>query len=58
MKQGVTNEDIKRFLASFDRDPKNLLALNAVTQNGIAAVALSRKEVDRINYEKVEPSDL
>jgi bleomycin hydrolase len=50
MKQSVTNEDIKRFLASFDRDPKNLLALNAVTQNGIAAVALSRKEVDRINY--------
>jgi bleomycin hydrolase len=50
MKQSVTNEDIKRFLASFDRNPKNLLALNAVTQNGIAAVALSRKEVDRINY--------
>ncbi len=50
MKQSVTNEDIKRFLASFDSDPKNLLALNAVTQNGIAAVALSRKEVDRINY--------
>ena len=50
MKQNVTNEDIKRFLVSFDRDPKNLLALNAVTQNGIAAVALSRKEIDRINY--------
>jgi bleomycin hydrolase len=50
MKQSVTNEDIKRFLASFDGDPKNLLALNAVTENGIAAVALSRKEVDRINY--------
>ena len=50
MKQSVTNEDIKRFLASFDRVPRNLLALNAVTQNGIAAVALSRKEVDRINY--------
>lgn len=50
MKQNVTNEDIKRFLASFDKAPKNLLALNAVTQNGIAEVALSRKEVDRINY--------
>ena len=50
MKQSVTNEDIKRFSVSFDRNPKNLLALNAVTQNGIAAVALSRKEVDRINY--------
>ncbi|MGD0451072.1 MAG: C1 family peptidase [Candidatus Bathyarchaeia archaeon] len=50
MKQNVTNEDIKRFSASFDSDPKNLLALNAVTRNGIADVALSRKEVDRINY--------
>jgi bleomycin hydrolase len=50
MKESLTNEDTKRFLASFDSDPKNRLALNAVTQNGIAAVALSRKEVDRINY--------
>ncbi len=50
MKESLTNEDVKRFLASFDSDPKNLLALNAVTQNGIAAVALSRKEVDRINF--------
>ena len=31
-------------------DPKNILALNAVTENGIAAVALSRKEVDRQNF--------
>jgi bleomycin hydrolase len=50
MEQSIQNEDVKRFSASFDRDPKNLLALNAVTENGIAAVALSRKEVDRINY--------
>ena len=50
MEQNVTNEDIRRFSVSFDSDPKNLLALNAVTQNGIAAVALSRKEVDRINF--------
>ena len=50
MKQTIQNEDINRFLASFDSDPKNLLALNAVTKNGIADVALSRKEVDRINY--------
>jgi bleomycin hydrolase len=50
MEQNVTNEDLRRFSVSFDRDPKNRLALNAVTQNGIAAVALSRKEVDRINY--------
>jgi bleomycin hydrolase len=50
MEKSIQNEDIKRFSAAFDRDLKNLLALNAVTENGIAAVALSRKEVDRINY--------
>jgi bleomycin hydrolase len=50
MEQNITSREIRRFLASFDRDPKNVLALNAVTENGIAAVALSRKEVDRINY--------
>jgi bleomycin hydrolase len=50
MQQTIQNEDIKRFSASFDKDPRNLLALDAVTENGIAAVALSRKEVDRINY--------
>ncbi len=50
MRKNVTSADIKRFKASFDGDPRNLLALNAVTQNGIADVALSRKEVDRINF--------
>ena len=43
-------EDIRRFSESFNKDPKNTLALNAVTENGIAAVALSRKEVDRQNF--------
>jgi bleomycin hydrolase len=42
-------EDLRRFSQSFNKDPKNILALNAVTKNGIAAVALSRKEVDRRN---------
>ncbi|MDE1856160.1 MAG: aminopeptidase, partial [Candidatus Micrarchaeota archaeon] len=50
MKQNITNEDTKGFLASFDSNQKNFLALNAVTENGIAAVALSHKEVDRINF--------
>jgi len=50
MDLNVTKGDIQRFSAAFDADPKNLLALNAVTKNGIAAVALSRKEVGRINY--------
>ena len=43
-------EDLRRFSQSFNEDPKNILALNAVTENGIAAVALSRKEVDRLNF--------
>ncbi|MGA3406490.1 MAG: C1 family peptidase [Candidatus Bathyarchaeia archaeon] len=43
-------EDLRRFSRSFNKDPKNILALNAVTENGIAAVALSRKEVDRQNF--------
>ena len=43
-------EDVRRFSLAFNKDPKNTLALNAVTENGIAAVALSRKEVDRQNF--------
>jgi bleomycin hydrolase len=43
-------EDLRRFSLAFNKDPKNTLALNAVTMNGIAAVALSRKEVDRQNF--------
>ena len=43
-------EDLRRFSLAFNKDPKNTLALNAVTENGIAAVALSRKEVDRQNF--------
>ncbi len=43
-------DDIRRFSRSFDKNPRNTLALNAVTENGIAAVALSRKEVDRQNF--------
>ena len=39
-----------RFSRCFKKDPKNTLALNAVTRNGIAPVALSRKEVDRQNF--------
>ncbi|MGA8904463.1 MAG: C1 family peptidase [Candidatus Bathyarchaeia archaeon] len=50
MEKRLTFEDLRRFSQSFNKDPKNLLALNAVTANGIAAVALSRKEVDRQNF--------
>ena len=50
MEKRLTFEDLRRFSQSFNKDPKNTLALNAVTANGIAAVALSRKEVDRQNF--------
>ena len=49
MEKRLSFEEIRRFSRSFNLDPKNILALNAVTENGIAAVALSRKEVDRQN---------
>ncbi|MGD0424914.1 MAG: C1 family peptidase [Candidatus Bathyarchaeia archaeon] len=49
MEKQLTDEDLRCFSLAFDKDPKNILALNAVTENGIAAVALSRKEVDRKN---------
>jgi hypothetical protein len=42
-------EDLRRFSPAF-KDPKKTLALDAVTENGIAAVALSGKEVDRQNF--------
>jgi bleomycin hydrolase len=50
LEKRLSFEDIRRFSQSFNVDPKNTLALNAVTENGIAAVALSRKEVDRQNF--------
>jgi bleomycin hydrolase len=50
LEKRLSFEEIGRFSRSFNKDPKNILALNAVTENGIAAVALSRKEVDRQNF--------
>jgi len=46
----LRSEDIRQFSKAFSSDPKNILALNAVTENGIAPVALSRREVDRQNF--------
>jgi bleomycin hydrolase len=50
LEKRLSIEDLKRFSLAFNKDPKNTLALNAVTENGVAAVALSRKEVDRENF--------
>ena len=49
MEKQLTDDDLRRFSLAFNHDAKNILAMNAVTESGIAAVALSRKEVDRKN---------
>ena len=50
MEKRLSFEDITLFSQSFNKDPRNTLAMNAVTKNGIAPVALSRREVDRRNF--------
>jgi len=50
MEKQIKYEDIGRFATTFDAEPKNLLALNAVAKNGIRAVALSRAVVNRTEH--------
>jgi len=50
MNERIGDEDIRRFEAAFDADPKNLLALNAVAKSGVSAVALSRDVVNRTDH--------
>lgn len=50
MEKQIKHEDVGRFATAFDAEPKNLLALNAVSKNGIRAVALSRAVVNRTDH--------
>jgi bleomycin hydrolase len=50
METEVRPDDVARFAAAFDAEPRNLLALNAVTKSGIAAVALNRGVVSRVDH--------
>ena len=50
MEKQIRYKDTVRFAATFDAEPKNLLALNAVSKNGIRAVALSRAVVNRTDH--------
>ena len=50
MQKTLTYDDVAQFQAAFDADPKNRLAMNAVTQNDIAAVALNRAAVSRVDH--------
>ena len=46
----ISNEDLERFSADFEASPKNRLALNAVTRNGIQEAALNRQLINGINH--------
>lgn len=50
MDKPIQTEDIRRFAERFAVDPKNRLAMNAVTKNDIATVALSRDAVTRVRH--------
>ncbi len=47
MEKHIKIEDIARFETAFDSDPKNRLALNAVTQNPVSVIALNRKVLNQ-----------
>jgi bleomycin hydrolase len=46
----IKKEDIEKYSKDFEADPKNLLALNAVTRGDSTEVALSRDAVTRIDH--------
>ena len=48
--QGINREQIQSFQESFRRDPRNLLARNAVTKSPIQSVALNREVVVGANH--------
>ena len=50
MHDSIKIEDIEKYSEDFEADPKNLLALNAVTKGDAAEAALSRDAVTRIDH--------
>ena len=50
MKRILSKEDVERFSSAFDVDPRNLLALNAVTNNDINTTALNWEAVKSIDH--------
>jgi len=55
MTQRLSFQDLDCFSSRFDENPKNLLALNAVTQNGIHAVALNRQALGTTHHTYSHP---
>jgi bleomycin hydrolase len=50
MDQQLTGNDGAAFVENFDADPKNRLALNAITQTDVSAVALNREVINRTTH--------
>jgi len=50
MRKDLTAAALRRFASAFDAEPKNRLALNAVAQSGVQAVALNRDSVNRVDH--------
>ncbi|MCZ6633021.1 MAG: C1 family peptidase [bacterium] len=50
MEKHLTLETVDCFVEAFEDDPKNRLALNAVTQTDITTVALNRDVVNRVDH--------
>lgn len=50
MDRAITHRNLTHFSSAFAADPKNRLALNAVSANGIGSVALKRDAVNRTDH--------
>lgn len=50
MEAHLTAEKVKQFADTFNADPRNQLALNAVSQSGIGTVALNRKAINAVSH--------
>ncbi len=50
MQSVLEPDDVTRFSKAFNQKPENKLALNAVTQNGVQAVAINRGVVNRVQH--------
>ena len=50
MKKNLSTKDIAKFQKSFSSDPRNRIAMNAVTQMGPADVAQNREVISRIDH--------
>ena len=50
MEKQIRDKDVEHFAVAFEAEPRHRLALNAVTRNGIGAVALNRQVVNQIDH--------